>query len=211
MVEVDQKPKDSSIDILERGVETSLLKEGLYRFDSDEAKIAVIDGKVRVSDNGEKKEFGKGKEVVLTGGPLKPVSFDRKAQDDLYRWSNVRSSYLAQANAATAQNVYMGYAPYGGAGWYWNPYYSFWSWLPGEGYFYSPFGYPFYSPGYAIYAPYRGFGYRGGLARPGFARPGFVRPGFARPGFAPHARGFVGGGHFASGGGHFGAGGHGRR
>src|SRR6266567_3664989 len=140
MIEVDQKPKETRIHILERGVETSILKEGLYRFDSDEGRIQVIDGKVQVTDNGQSKEFGKGKEVVLNGGPLKPVSFDRKAEDDLYRWSSVRSDYLAQANAATARNVYMGYAPFGGSGWYWNPYFTSWSWLPGDGFFYSPFG-----------------------------------------------------------------------
>ena len=30
------------------------------------------------------------------------------------------------------------------------PYFSAWSWLPGTGYFYSPFGFPFYSPEYVI-------------------------------------------------------------
>ena len=182
IVEVDQKPKDASIDILERGADASLLKEGLYRFDSDEGRIGVIDGRVRVSDNGAEKEFGKGKEVVLTAGPLRPVSFNRKAQDDLYRWSSVRSSYLAEANAATAQNVYMGYAPYWGTGWYWNPYFSAWSWLPGNGFFYSPFGYPFYSPGYVIYRPYRSFGHPGFVPRAGFRAGGHYGGGFRRGG-----------------------------
>ena len=176
MVEVDQKPKDATIAILERGAEASLLKQGLYRFDSDEGRIGVIDGKVRVTDNGASKAFGKGKEVVLNGGPLKPVSFDRKAQDDLYRWSSVRSGYLAEANAATARNVYLGYAPYSGTGWYWNPYFSAWSWLPGDGFFYSPFGYPFFSPGYVIYAPYRGGFARAPIVR-GPVSPGWICPG----------------------------------
>jgi hypothetical protein len=207
MVEVDQKPKDATIAILERGAEASLLKQGLYRFDSDEGRIGVIDGKVRVTDNGASKEFGKGKEVVLNGGPLKPVSFDRNAQDDLYRWSSVRSGYLAEANAATARNVYLGYAPNWGTGWYWNPYFSAWSWLPGDGFFYSPFGYPFFSPGYVIYAPYRGGFVRGPVVRNRGVRGGFPRGGI-RPGFAPRggltshgfaSRGFHAGGHFAGG------------
>ena len=53
--------------------------------------------------------------------------------------------------------------PYGwyGSGWYWNPYFSMYSFVPGAGYLYSPFGYGFYSPFY--YAPiriYRGGGFR---------------------------------------------------
>src|SRR5581483_11977315 len=103
MVEVDYKPKEARLDVLERGANTSLLKEGLYRFDADEARIQVIDGKAEVTDNGQSKEFGKGKEVVLNGGALKPVSFDRKAEDQLYQWSQVRAAYLAQANKASAR------------------------------------------------------------------------------------------------------------
>jgi hypothetical protein len=175
MVEVDQKLKDARVDVLEHGATASILKEGLYRFDSDQGRVETIDGKMRVVENGKAKDVGKGKEVVLNGEPLKTVGFDRKAEDDLYRWSSVRSGYLAEANQSTAQYIYGGYGPYWGKGWYWNPYFAAWSWLPGDGYFYNPFGYPFFSPAYVVYAPYRfryGFrgGYRGGtLAARGFA------------------------------------------
>jgi hypothetical protein len=204
MVEVDQKPKDVSIDVLERGATASILKHGLYQFDSDQGRIRVMDGKLKVTDNDNSKEFGKGKEVVLNGEPLKPVSFDRNVKDDLYRWSSVRSDYLAQANESTANNIYLGYGSFWGPGWYWNPYFASWSWLPGSGYFYSPFGYPFFSPGYIVYAPhYGGIGFGGGYGR------GFVgRRGFApahnfgpRIGGTPHfsGGGFRGGGGFHGG------------
>ncbi len=153
MVEADWVPKDAQVDVLEHGAQASIRKAGLYRFDSDGSRIEVIDGKLQVTENDQTKEFGKGKEVTLTAAQLKPVSFDRKAEDDLYRWSSVRASYLAEANMSTAQSAYSGYGPYWGAGWYWNPYFAFWSWLPGDGYFFSPFGYPFFSPAYVVYAP----------------------------------------------------------
>ncbi len=155
MVEVDQKAKDSRIDIIQGSDDSSILKPGLYNFDTRQGKIQVLDGKLRVSENGREKTLGKGKEALLNDASLKTVSFDRKAKDDLYRWSSVRSDYLAEANASTARNIYMGYDPYAGAGWYWNPYFTAWSWLPGDGFFYSPFGYPFFSPAYVVYAPYR--------------------------------------------------------
>jgi hypothetical protein len=196
MVEVDQKPKDAHLSVLVHGATASILKQGLYRFDSDQGRVAVVDGKLSVDENGSSQEFGKGKELVLSGAPLKTVSFDRKAEDDLYRWSSVRSGYLAEANAATAQRIYGGYGAFAGNGWYWNPYFTAWSWLPGDGLFYSPFGYPFYSPGFVAYAPfYGGFGYRGGYrgvyAGRGFAAGTGMSLG-ARGGFA---RGGGGGGH----------------
>lgn len=166
MVEVDQKMKQASLNVLQRGANISLLKEGLYKFDADEGKVQVIDGKASVSDNGQSKEIGKGKEIVLNGGPLKAEKFDRKSEDDLYRWSDVRSGYLAQANEASARTVYVNGFGGWGSGWYWNPYFSTFSWLPGDGYFFSPFGYAFYSPRYIGYAPSigRGFYPRGGIA-----------------------------------------------
>jgi len=212
MVEVDYKPKMARLDIMERGSDVELLKEGLYKFDADEANVEVIDGKAAVTDNGQSKEIGKGKELVLTGAALTPVKFDRKAEDDLYRWSDVRASYVAQANAASAQTVYagggwgMGYGP----GWLWNPYFATYSWLPGDGFFWSPFGYPFYSPGYIRYAPaIRGY-YGGGRTLTTAGRGTFAGGiGRARAGAVPSAgfRSMAAGPRFSGGAAHFSGGG----
>lgn len=215
MLEVDYKPKMARLDVVERGADAEMLKEGLYKFDADEARIEVIDGKAAVTDNGEKKEIGKGKELVLNGGPLKAASFDRKAEDDLYRWSDVRASYIAQANEASARTIYVngGYGWGWGPGWFWNPYYATYAWLPGDGFFWSPFGYPFFSPGYVAYAPYvRGRFYPGTphtIVRAGRGAVGVGRIGTGRVGAAasPGFRSFSGGGRFAGGGGHFAGGG----
>ena len=193
MVEVDYLAKDARLNILERGAEATLLKDGLYKFDADEGRIQVIDGKARVTDNNESKEIGKGKQIVLTGGPLKAVKFDRKAQDDLYAWSNVRAQYLAQANQATARTIYVNGGGWWGPGWYWNPYFSMYSWLPGDGFFYSPFGYPFFSPRYVIYAPTVRF-YGGGHVSGFHGRQAYVPPRSATPTF----RSFGGGGRMAA-------------
>jgi hypothetical protein len=199
MVEVDYMPKQAHLDVMERGADASLLKEGLYKFNADEGQIQVIDGKAQVTDNGQSKEIGKGKEIVLSGAPLKPVKFDRKAEDDLYQWSNVRAQYLAQANESTARTVYVT-GGWWGPGWYWNPYFSMYSWLPGSGFFWSPFGYPFYSPGFVVYAPvvtrYYGGAHPVTGLRPG---PGAVpaRPAGAA-GFRPAVGPRAGAGHFSA-------------
>jgi hypothetical protein len=198
MLEVDNKPKDATITVLEHGATVSVLKQGLYRFDSGRPSVAVIDGKLNVSENDASKQIGKGKQIVLDDNrKLTAVNFDRNSKDDLYVWSEVRSSALAAANASTAQYVYAGNAPFYGSGWYWNPAFGMYSWLPGDGFFYSPFGYPFYSVGvFPLYRGYYGV-HRGFIARPhigagferhGFVPHGFVRHGFVNPGFrgAPH-------------------------
>ena len=200
MVEVDYMAKQARLDVLERGAEASLLKEGLYKFNADEGQVQVIDGKAKVTDNNETKEIGKGKEIVLSGAALKPVKFDRKAEDNLYQWSNVRAEYLAQANQATARTIYVD-GGWGGPGWYWNPYFSMYSWLPGDGFFWSPFGYPFYSPGFVMYAPTINRYYGGAHPVNGFRVNGF-RAGRAaipgRPVGGAGFRSFGGGGHFSA-------------
>ena len=134
LVEVDRKVPAAQVEIMEGNADASLLKEGLYRFDGNQGNIQVIEGKARVMRNGQSKEIGKGKEIVLSAARLKAVDFDRNAEDELYRWSSVRSDYLAQANISVATAAYEG-GPYWGSGWYWNPYYTSWAWLPGDGYF----------------------------------------------------------------------------
>lgn len=208
MLEVDSKVKDASITVLERGASASVLKAGLYRFDGDAGRIAVVDGDLNVTESGHTKKIGKGKEIVLDSDPrLKSVSFDSKAKDSLYVWSEVRSESLAEANASTAQYIYSGYGPYAGNGWYWNPGFSMYSWLPGDGFFYSPFGYPFYSIGYVpFYRAYYYGGYRGPYRGGQPVRTGFV-PRVNSGASAPAVHGFTaaprmsGGGGFRGGGG----------
>jgi hypothetical protein len=75
----------------------------------------------------------------------------------LMRWAARRSEYLAQANVSSARQASnMGYlgnsygSGYGmGAGsWAYNPWYNMFTYLPyGNGMYYSPFGFPYYSAG----------------------------------------------------------------
>uniref|UniRef100_Q01QB8 FecR protein domain-containing protein n=1 Tax=Solibacter usitatus (strain Ellin6076) TaxID=234267 RepID=Q01QB8_SOLUE len=181
LVEAQDVRKENRIDVIDHGVGTLLEKKGIYRFDADHPMVAVFDGKAKVLTNDEKGvELGKGKELALnTGGELKGQKFDRDQVDSLYQWSKLRSEYDAQANAASARTIMLenpGW--YYGTGWYWNPWYSSWAFVPGAGFGYSPFGFGFYSPGYLAYGrPF--YGYRGAF-RGGFrGAPMVVRPGRA--------------------------------
>jgi hypothetical protein len=156
LVEATDLHKENNIRILEQGTSTTLAKNGLYDFDANNGLVSVYEGKAVVQGDDNQVKVGKGKQVAVAGH-LKAVSFDRERHDDLYAWSSVRSQDLSMANLRTA-GIYAG-NPYAyGSGWYWNPYFASYSFFPGDGFLYSPFGYGFYSP-WAFY----GGGYRGGV------------------------------------------------
>lgn len=77
--------------------------------------------------------------------------------DDLNQWSSLRSSYLAEANVDEAQDYENGNAS--GDGWEWDSDYGAYTYIPPDGdMFYSPYGWGFYSPYDAWYAPFGWYG-----------------------------------------------------
>lgn len=214
MVEVDRIYKENNIQIVENGVSTELLKTGLYDFNATKNTIAVLSGEALVQDNDQHVKLKSDHELNLeSSGKLKAVRFDKGAAEntDLYRWSSLRSDYLAEANVDAAGVYYAGgfYGPgWIGPGWYWDPWLTGYTFLPAYGGFYSPFGWGFYSPRFVYYSPlwYRGYY---GRAVAGVHAP--VREGRAGPvgheGFRASAGGFHGEAGSFHGGGGFGAGG----
>jgi hypothetical protein len=158
IVEVGELLPTNAITLTANGVHMELLKKGLYRLDAeDPGKFRVYDGEARVTGGGQTLVARKGREVRL-GAVLDMNGFDVKETDALMRWAARRSEYLAQANVSAARSASsMGYT--GGSGllggmgsgmgtgsWAYNPWYGMFTFLPYNGMFYSPFGYPYYSP-----------------------------------------------------------------
>ncbi|HXF27865.1 MAG TPA: FecR domain-containing protein [Bryobacteraceae bacterium] len=162
MLEVAEWLKENNLVVANNGATTTIEKNGLYAFNADQPSVSVLDGKAVVAEGDEHTSVKKDHQVLLNSGQrLKSTKFDKDAMesDSLYRWSKLRSQYLAQANVETARTVVVDGGFYG-AGWYWNPYWNFYSFLPGSGILYSPFGWGFYSPAYIWRAPIGyGFGY----------------------------------------------------
>jgi hypothetical protein len=161
MIEAAGLMKDNTIQVVDHGASITVLKNGLYRVTADPAAVAVLEGKADVRLGERKLLLGKGHEALLAGD-LKPQKFDTKKEDDLYAWSNVRSEYEAAASYQAAKDLsatnpgnawVAGSNGWYGPGWYWNNGFSSWAWLPGNGAFFSPFGYGFYGMGYLPYAP----------------------------------------------------------
>ena len=202
MVEVMQLYKDNNVRVLENSASTLLEKNGLYAFDADRARVAVYDGKARVFSGDQELELKKGHEAYV-GGPLRSQKFNRDEHDSLYAWSNLRSEYLSEASAQSARTIVVNNGFYG-PGWYWNPGWSMYSFIPGDGFLYSPFGWGFYSPVYVYSAP--GYFYHrpyAGIRGPVVSSPGRFSGGHAMTGSGLSGRamgGFSAGGRATGGG-----------
>ncbi|RZU39447.1 FecR domain-containing protein [Edaphobacter modestus] len=200
-IEIDQLYKQNLFLVDVPNGQAHLVKQGLYGFDAGNSSVRVFDGEADVypgsnlNTNIEPIKVKGGRQIALNDGTAKPQHFDKDhAADDLYNWSSLRSQYLGQANLGLAQ-AYAGNTGFY-PGWYWAGAPFGYTWLPGDGLFWNPFGYGFYSPYYIggggfIYGRYgRGFypgGYGGFRGSYGGA---YMRGGAASGGF----RGGMGGG-----------------
>ena len=232
LLEVDQIYPQNDIRISQAGANTRVMKTGLYDFDAANREVRVFDGRADVFVGDHETTVKSGHEVGLnadsdSGAKLKSHGFDKKSveqNDDLYRWSSLRSEYMSEANINTAQLFYAngwygpGYwgpglwgAGFWGPGWYWDPWFAGFTFIPGGGFFYNPFGWGFYSPAFVYRAPFVAGGYHSfNGSRPvaigsgfhnhavtafnGGARAGGFRGASAGGGFHGGAGGFHGGG-----------------
>ncbi len=162
MVEGTDINKNNDIRLDEDGVTTKILKNGLYDFDADNHEVRVFKGEAQVLLNDKKVNLGNEREVVLAPNTKPKVQeFDaRKNEDDFFRWSALRSGYLSEASVDQARLYVNGGAGWLGPGWYWDPWFSCYTFLPDGGIFYSPFGWAFYSP-FAVYRSPFFYGYYG--------------------------------------------------
>jgi hypothetical protein len=214
-VEVDLLYKQNDLLVDQGPAQTKLLKNGLYEFDAAAGNMRVFDGEAAVSPAQNTTKWITVKDhhqLDINGERAKPQDFNSQQaanQDPLYNWSKLRADYLGQANLNLAEQYAGNPAFY--PGWYSAPGLYGYTWLPGDGLFFSPFGYGFYSPWY-LYGGgfiYPGHGLRGGYYHPGYGLyrgpVGAVRtaPAPAVHAYAGSAGGFRGsfGGGFHGGGG----------
>lgn len=163
IVEATDITKNNDIRVQQDGANARILKNGLYDFSVNENTIRTFKGKAEVLYSDKKIDLGSERELALTPNTKpKAEGFDaRKYEGDLFRWSALRSGYLSEASADEARVYVSGGVGWAGPGWYWDPWFACYTFIPGGGIFYSPFGWGFYSP-FAVYrSPFFYGGYRG--------------------------------------------------
>ncbi len=146
MVECDEISKDNAILLMYKGDTVMLVKHGLYRIDTDPARVQVYDGEAVVKSESGQLTLKGGRQTGL-GAVVMAERFDKNSGDELYRWSGRRASYLAKANVSSAMALRSsgGYSGSFG-GWQFNPLFGLFTFVPYTGIGYSPFGYGWWSP-----------------------------------------------------------------
>ena len=226
VVESDDPMKENAVTLVYGDYQVQVRKNSVFSIQSEPAQLKVYNGETSVSYQADA--------VTVKAGHLLPFSaalamekFDTKDGDALTRWSRRRGESVAAANVSSAKTLKDSGTVMGSSGWYYNPYYSMYTYMPLNGTVWSPYGYGFFSP-YSVYSylPYGGYGYGGGTYRgavhSGDQSGSFGRSagsnsstvasstGFGRGTSAPSgstSTGSTSAGSFSSGGGHIGGGG----
>ena len=178
MVESDTPMKDNFVSVVYKDYTTSFKTHGLYEFSSEPAQLKVYSGEAEVTAGGQTVIVKEGRILVFTAA-LASEKFNPKEGDDLYRWSKLRSEYISVANVSAARTARdSGYGNsfdgLSAGSWYYNPFYSMYTYLPFTGMAYSPFGFGYYSPVtvYRFYnSNYNGGGYAGSSTYTNYRTP----------------------------------------
>jgi hypothetical protein len=172
MVEVDELFKENDVSVVVDGTTTQMEKVGLYDFTANPPSVKVLEGKAIASEGNQQLKLTKGHEVLVAAAqPLVRQNFNinQTEEDPLYRWSKLRGDYATESNVDAGNELMMD-GGWWGPGWYWDPFWMDFAFMPGFGMGWGAFGYPFFSPWMVGYAPYYGFGYRGGYGGYGGSR-----------------------------------------
>lgn len=187
MLEVDELFNQNNISVVVDNSMTQIEKQGLYDFNAQPGSVKVLDGKATVSEDDHRVNLKKGHEALLAEGQppaVRKFDKDQVENDSLYRWSMLRSEYATESNV-NAGNALMADGGWWGPGWYWDPFWMDFAFMPGFGTMWGPFGYPFFAPWNVWAAPYYGFygyggGYLGHYAYPAGRGPTRAYPPLAR-------------------------------
>ncbi|HUK18295.1 MAG TPA: hypothetical protein VLW65_17845 [Bryobacteraceae bacterium] len=190
VVEAVQAAKDNNVTVVVKNGAVALSKAGVYRFDTEPARLKVFHGEASVEMNGQTIPVSTGRMLMLDGSNSSVEKFNADDTDALDHWGKQRGQLLAMANPSTARSLMsggyggFGYAGYGMGGlgyggmysgmgcnpyWGFNNWYGMYTYVPCTGYFQSPYGFFFWSPRMVnrfYYNPYAFYG-GGGLGRYG--------------------------------------------
>jgi hypothetical protein len=171
--------KDSPVTLLFKDYEIRPVKHGLVEISADPAEMRVYKGEVQVVAGSNRATVKDGRMLPFSAA-LTTEKFNDRAGDDLYLWARDRSQNLSAANMSSARSLNSGngFSSIGtgnwNGGWYFNPYFNMFTFVPATGTFWNPFGYGFFSPTtiYSYYTPTSYWGGSGGArSSPSIGRP----------------------------------------
>jgi hypothetical protein len=175
------KYKNPAVTLIFKSYEVEPQKDGLLEITADPAQVRVFKGEAKVQAGENRVTVKDGHEVFLTAALATDKFNDKTVADDNYIWARDRSAVVSAANLSSARMLAnnsggsfaggglwpqsWGSSMYGG-GWFFNPYFGMYTYMPMDGFAFSPFGYGFYSPMAinSFYVPGNGYWYGSGGA-----------------------------------------------
>lgn len=180
LIEIAELLDGNLISVKLNDAEVQLGKPGLYRFSSSPMMVRVYDGEALVKTPTGEQKLKKSRQLTASAAGWTAGKFDTDDTDYLHRWSRRRSEYVAMANRSSAREASSFMGAWGGrtSGWYFNPYFGTYTFMPMFATVGSPFGFMYYTP-FTIYRAYERPVYGGGGGGIGGGRGGSSGPVFA--------------------------------
>lgn len=145
-LEVVELLEHNSVTLQWRENRIAIERPGFYELTGEPPEFRVYKGQAQLLANDQELKVKSGRRVHLGATQLAVAKLDDPNGDPLYRWSARRSRYLAMANLSAAKSLYDSGLAWAEPGWFWNPWFGLWTFIPARGVYSSPFGYSFWSP-----------------------------------------------------------------
>jgi len=147
VLEVDAVTPDTNVTLAVKDGMVTISKAGVYRFDSEPARVKVFHGIANVQVGDQSFIVSTGKVLGLVGGAANVEKFDMEDTDALDHWSRRRGEEMAVANVSAAKYVNDNYGPLTTSAWGYNPYFGLYTFIPMTGQMCNSFyGYCYWSP-----------------------------------------------------------------
>jgi len=137
---------DAALTIKQNGVITILWNPGLYEFNENQSLIAIYAGQARLNKAHKQLAASAGFGVRTRRFLVFPTRPD--PGNTLFLWSRSRSQQLSSESRLSAQKN-NGATRSIGPQWRWDPWSGSYTFLSASGFVTGPFGWPYFSPGYA--------------------------------------------------------------
>jgi hypothetical protein len=121
-------------------------KAGGYWVGGSPMEARVYDGQADLVRDGARRTLRRGQALAMTGAS-DTRRIDLATTNSLMRWSRQRGHYVGMASAASAWGLWSAHSPWLNSGWYFNPYYGMFGFIPHRGRSCSWCGTCYYSPG----------------------------------------------------------------
>lgn len=147
-LEVNEIPKGNSLGIEWQGQLVPIMKTGLYRFEpnADSMRVYVEKGKLRLASTKDWVKSGKYVDLSSAGTLTATAKYNRKDFDEFDRWNIRRGEQLALASYSVASSLYRRSMSFRSSGWFLDPYFGFYTYLPYSSSVTSPWGFVYQCP-----------------------------------------------------------------